>query len=768
MSAQGRNTAAGLRLVSLGLLVGILVIYTLPRLPAWPVLLLFLLLCLSLLPWTGRWPGRITVLAALAGAGLAIFQVQMRLDDHLPPGESPRDLWLSGEIAGLPERQAQGDRQDWRFLFTPASDLGPRRIRVSWYRTDTVLRAGQCWHLLLRLKSPRGLMNPGGFDYEAWLFREGIGATGYVRDAEPCPEAETADRHDLRRGLLHLRQQLVERVTDLLPQHPLRGFVLGLTVGDASAIDDGQWRVLRRTGTTHLLSISGLHITLAAGFVFFIARWLWALCPALCLRLPAQRAAALAAMLSAVAYALLAGFSIPTQRSLVMLLVVMLALLGSRPLVPSHLLSVALLAVLLMDTSAVLHPGFWLSFGAVAWMLYALAARVGPVPRWQQWLGPQWVLAVALLVPCLFWFGESSLVSPLANAMMIPLFSLLIPWLLATVALLQTMPGEWMLQAGVHGLELLWHVLCWLAELPAAYGTWTPPSWPLLLLATLGLLVALGPRGLPARPMGLLLCLPVLLVRPLPPPPGHFDFTLLDVGQGHAAVVRTAAHVLLFDTGPATPGGLNTGEAVVLPYLRQQGIRHLDRLVLSHADLDHRGGLVAIRDGIAIGEEIGTDRGRACRAGEQWSWDGVGFEFLHPDDEGWSRNEGSCVLRITAGAHALLLTGDIQALAEARLVERSAHRLRADVLVVPHHGSRSSSGTRFIEAVNPQLALVPSGWANRWGFPKPEVVARYVEAGAQVEVSGHAGAIQLRVDPQRGVQRLSRWREQSRRLWRAG
>lgn len=757
MPAPGRKTPADLRVLALGLLLGILGVYVLPRLLPWPLFLL------PIPVFFVRWPGRLWLASALLGAMLATLQADARLQSRLPHSEKSQDLWLSGEIANLPERRGR----DWRFLFVPADGV-LQRVRVTWYRSDAELHAGECWRFRLRLKSPHGLMNPGGFDYEAWLFREGIGATGYVRDAQPCAAGLQGRLGAVQRQLLQLRQHIVGQVTAVLPDHAMRGFVLGLTVGDASAISDEQWRILRRTGTTHLVSISGLHITLAAGFVFFLARWLWACWPMLCLRLPAQRAAAGVAALSAVAYALLAGFSIPTQRSLVMLLVVMGAVFCSRQLAPSRLLALAMLAVLLMDPSAVLYPGFWLSFGAVAWMLYAVVARVGPVPRWQAWLQPQWVLALALVPPCLYWFGESSLVSPLANAIMIPLFSLLLPWLLAAVALLGTALGTWMLLAGAGLLDLLWQLLDWMAVMPGAYWNWTPPSLPMLLLAMLGLLLALAPRGLPARPMGALLCLP-LFVAPAPsPPPGHFDFALLDVGQGLAAVVRTQQHALLFDAGPAFAGGLDSGEAVVLPYLRQQGIRRLDRLVLSHGDMDHRGGIAAVREGIAIGDETGTDRGAPCRAGERWQWDGVQFEFLHPAGDGWSDNDGSCVLRISAGAHALLLTGDVQALAEARMLETARGKLTAEVLVVPHHGSRSSSTPAFVAAVSPRYALVPAGWANRWGFPKPQVVECYQAAGAQLEVTGISGALQLRMSPEHGVQQLTRWREQSRRFWRAG
>lgn len=757
MPAQGRPIALDARVLALGLLLGVAAVYASPRLPPWPVFLAGLPL---LFP---RWPLRALLAALLLGAALASWQAAARLDARLPPIQVAQDHWVSGVIASLPERRGK----DWRFLFAPAEG-GVERIRVSWYRSEADLQAGECRRFLLRLKPPRGMMNPGGFDYEAWLFRENIGATGYVRDVEPCATDTRGPLGPFQRRLLQARQNLAAKITARLPEHPMRGFVLGLTLGDTRDIDDEHWRVLRRTGTTHLLSISGLHITLAAGFVFFLGRWLWACWPRLCLILPAQRAAAGIAVLAGVAYALLAGFSIPTQRALVMLLVVMGGLMASRQPAPSRLLAVALLAVLLLDSAAVLYPGFWLSFGAVGWMLYTLAARVGPMPRWWLWLQPQGVLALALVPPCLFLFGEFSLASPLANAALIPLFSLLIPWLLAAVTLIQTAAGDWMLTTGAETLAYTWRALAWLAEQPGAYWTWVPPALPLLCLALAGLLLVLAPGGMPGRPLGLLLCLPLFVAPPAVPPRGHFDFTLLDVGQGLSAVLRTERHVLLFDAGPAFPGGLDTGEAVVLPYLRQQGIHRLDRLVLSHGDLDHRGGVEAVRASMPIDKETGTARGDPCRAGERWQWDDVQFEFLHPDDGHWTGNDASCVLRVVAGRHALLLTGDIQRAAEAWLLTTARDRLRATVLVVPHHGSRSSSGAEFIAAVTPALALVPAGWANRWGFPKSDVVERYRERGAQIEVTGTGGALRLRMSPEHGVRHLTRWREQSRRIWRAG
>ncbi len=762
MPAPGRTLENDLRLLALGFLLGILGVYSLPRLLPWPVFLLAIPVILL------RWSGRAPLASVLLGMMMATYQADHRLRQRLADNGHSQDVWLTGHIASLPERHGKGSKPDWRFLFAPVEG-GPDLIRLSWYRSPELLRAGECWRFLLRLKPPHGQMNPGGFDYEAWLFREGIGATGYVRSAERCPVHAPPAMGRGKLGLLQFRQHLVEVASPGLDRHSMSGMVLGLTVGDTSAIGDEQWRVMRRTGITHLVSISGLHITLAAGFVYLWTRWLWACWPALLLYVPAQRAAAVMAMLSAMVYALLAGFTIPTQRALVMLLVVMGASLASRQAAPSHLLCVALLAVLLMDPSAILSPGFWLSFGAVAWMLFALVARLGPVPRWRSWLVPQGVLSVALVVPCLFWFGESSLVSPLVNLLLIPLFGLLIPWLLLSLLLIKTALGLWMIRVGADCLELLWRLPEYLAATPGAYWTGSSPSVTALIMSMLGLTLLLAPRGIPARVMGFLFCLPLLIPTADSLPDGQFELTVLDVGQGHAAVVRTRHQTLLFDTGPAFEGGLNSGETAVLPFLRQLGIRHLDRVVLSHGDLDHRGGLDAIRANINIGSELGTQTGSPCQAGDSWHWDGVKFEILHPiATEQWSANDGSCVLRVSAGKYSALLTGDIQSAAEERLVSRYGNKLASEVLVVPHHGSKSSSSPDFVRAVRPRFALVPAGWRNRWGFPRPEVVERYEAIQARVETTGIHGALQVRISNERGVEQFNRWREQSRRIWRAG
>lgn len=758
-SARGPFTAgiSDLRLIALALLAGTAVLHLLPELPPWRIYLVLLGVAVVL------WPLRWLLLAALVGAAWSQFLAEARLAERLPLAEHNQERWLTGKVVSLPEHQAA----KVSFVFAPI-DGGPPRVRVNWHDNEQPVAAGECLRLLLRLRAPRGLANPGSFDFEGWLFRERIGATAQVKGVKPCAPDAIPESLSLTDWLLRVRQEIVNGVAQVLPQHPMRGVILGLTVGDASAMSDQQWQDLRRTGTTHLISVGGLHIALAAGAVFFAARRLWMLFPRLCLYLPAPKAGVAIGALVAIIYSALAGFSIPTQRSLIMLLVALGAVGWGRSTTPSNVLALAVIAVLLWEPGAVLYPGFWLSFLAVAWIVYLLSARVTRPGRWQLWVWLQIGLSLALAPPALFGFGETSLVGPVANLILIPLFSVVIPVLLLALLLWGALPdwGAIVLNWSATALDWIWRGMEWAANLPYAYWTLAQPSLWVMLAATLGVLWLLAPRGWPARGVGALLCLPLFLP-PAPPPQGALDFTMLDVGQGLAAVLRTHEHVLLYDTGPGGPLALDAGDAVVAPYLRSRGIRRLDALVLSHGDLDHAGGLRSIRAQFPIESELGTREGAPCARGQRWEWDGVQFEILHPDaDALWRDNNASCVLKVTAGEHSILLTGDIERGAEFSLILAETTRLPSEVLVVPHHGSATSSTDTLIDTVRPKLALIPAGWRNRFQHPRPQVLERYSTRRIPVLNSAETGAIDLRFQPGRKLSAPKLWREQDRRLWR--
>jgi competence protein ComEC len=580
-----------------------------------------------------------------------------------------------------------------------------------------------------------------------------------------------------------LRQHLRDAINTALQDHPLRGIVQALAIGNRQQISPAQWDTLIRTGTSHLVAISGLHVGLVAGFAFFMARRGWRCSARAALLWPAHKAAAVVALFTASAYALLAGFSVPTQRALVMVAVVMLAVLLQRRTRVSSLLALALLAVLLLDPMAVLAAGFWLSFGAVAVIVYGMSGRSGESHRWWwRWGRAQWLVAVGLLPLLIGLFQQASLVAPLANLVAVPWVTLLsVPLTLLGSLLLGLIPGlgEGLLLLAAWSLQGLWWLLEMMGQWPQAQWQQGTAPWWAVACALPGVVWLLAPRGVPARWVGGVWLLPLLLARPAELAPGEAHFALLDVGQGLAAVVQTRRHVLVFDTGPRFSSGFNTGEAVLAPYLRARGIGHIDTLIVSHGDNDHRGGVEGLRNEFPVQRVLSSVPQRfrtrglaqevaACRDGQNWQWDGVQFTVLNPQAEAEaarSDNNRSCVLRVQAGSQRLLLTGDIEAAAEQTLVQRHGEALAAELLVVPHHGSLTSSTPEFIAAVAPRVALFPVGYRNRFGFPKPLVVERYRQRGVQLFDTAHHGALEIRLGDEAELRQIHAYRQDAARYW---
>lgn len=771
-----------MRLFAIGLLIGTWLAHqpaTLPS-PFW-AMLLPPALALLVIP-RHRLQRRLRPVVRL-GAGLAIGLLWSWLHAHLvlhpllDPALEGQDLVLEGHVRGLTELRHDARR----FLFEPldAPSGVPERLRLSWYRSEAMPVAGERWRLTVRLKRPNGFQNPGGFDYEGWLFQQRVGATGYVRErgenrrlsVEGCP-------------LDCLRAGLRARLTEAGGELPHFGILLALALGDRSRIDAASWDVLLRTGTNHLVAISGLHIGLVGGLAFWLLRLLAARWPALALRWPAPCWAAVGGLLAALVYAALAGFSIPTQRALIMLAVLFGAILLRRMVQASTGLALALVAVLLLDPTAVLAPGFWLSFAAVALLLFGFRGRLPPVAvpartararrQLGGWIRAQYLLAIGLLPFTTYWFQRASLGAPLANLVAVPWVSLLVvpPVLLATLmAPLSPLLAGWLLQLVSAVFEPLWQLLSLLAAQPLQLWHRPAPTPLVLLLAVAGSAWLLLPRGMPGRPLGLVLCLPLLFPVVERPAAGEAVVTLLDVGQGLAAVIETRQHLLVFDTGPRFSPDFDTGAAVVLPYLRHRGQGAVDTLVISHGDNDHRGGADSLLAQIPVGEVLASvpaavsPVARPCRAGQRWQWDGVDFAILHPTPRyRGSENNGSCVLQVSAGGRAVLLAADIEAEGEWALVHAHGDALRSDVLVVPHHGSNTSSTAYFLDAVQPSVALVPAGYRNRFGFPKPEVLARYAERGVLVHETARSGALQFTLSST-GPGPVVAHREQYRRFW---
>lgn len=738
--------------------LGALALLRMPALPDWRW-------CLpALIPLLLRWRGRAYAAALLLGAVLAAWQVQAVLAQRWPVARINEVIEARGVIISLPQGRADtlGDAattRTWRFLFAPQNPALPSRIRVSWYRSQARLRGGDCWTFRLRLRPPHGSLNPGGFDYEGWLFRQGIGATASVRSATPCGVAAGY-------RLLRLRQAIADRIGVWLPDHPGAPLVSVLAIGDTSALDQDDWQDFRLTGTVHLIAISGFHVAVVAGVAFFLLRWLWSLSAWLCLRLPAQRAGLIGSALFALAYALLAGFQPPVERAVLMLLFLLAAGWFGGFAQPARALAAAWAIIVASNPLALLAPGLWLSFGAVAAITYSTAGRLGRQPVWREVLRVQLMLSIVLAPLTLYFFQGTSLLGPVANLIAVPVAGVLTPLVLAALLLAAALPslGIPMLGLVASMLDRSAHGLAWLAaQLPQAWIA-TSPAPAVLAVALLGALLLFVPRGVPLRALGAL-CLAALLLPAAAGPQQDFELSALDVGQGTAVVVRTARHTLLFDAGPAFPGGFDAGRAVVVPYLLAIGVHRLDRLIVSHRDLDHRGGVPAVRALIEVDDEIGALVPEACRAGQSWQWDGVDFEILNGPAPGLSENDGGCVLRIVSAHLSALLPADIEAKGETALLAASAGALHADILLAPHHGSRTSSSPAFIDAVQPGIVIYSAGWHHRFHHPAPDVVTRYATRvpGVRQYATGDSGAVIVR-ETANGPE-VSEWRADGARLW---
>jgi competence protein ComEC len=776
----------------------------------------------------GVWALRVAAAGGLAlvfGFGLTGLRASIFQAGALPPALEGRDIEVTGRVLAMPQRHDDGLR--FRFAVESARLDGapvslPQRVYLGWYagfgfrepavdaggpdnpeagaspaatlalqRQPPTLRAGERWQMTVRLKAPHGNSNPHGFDYELWLWEQGLQATGYVRAGprDPVPRLVSDSwSHPVERARQVLRDAVYAQVTD----RQLAGVVAALLVGDQNAIERADWDVFRATGVAHLMSISGLHITMFAWLAAQVVAWIWGRStrwtPALCLALPAGRAGAWGGLLLAAAYALLSGWGVPAQRTVCMLAaVVLLRQSGKRWPWPQVWL-LAMAVVVALDPWALLQAGFWLSFVAVGVLFAAGSDSLSPgqsklaidsgaadprpagaggrnddlFSRWRAGLPhglllaagavvraarEQWTVTLALAPLSLLLFNQVSLVGLLANG-------LAIPWVTLVVTPLTMLGVFWapLWDAAAAAVAGLMVFLQWLARWPlASISVAAAPLWCAVAGVTGGLLLAMR---LPWhwRVLGVPLMLPVLLWQPLRPAPGAFELIAADVGQGNALVVRTAGHTLVYDSGPRFSRESDAGHRVLVPLLRAFGER-VDMLMLSHRDSDHIGGapaVLAMQPQAVLISSIEENHplqalrpSQRCMAGQRWNWDGVDFEVMHPPAGDYARaqksNAMSCVLRISNGNNAALLAGDIELAQEQRLVAAGLD-LRADLLLVPHHGSKTSSSPAFLDAVQPSLALAQAGYRNRFGHPAPPVLERYRERGIRVWTSPACGA----------------------------
>ncbi len=789
-----------MRSALLGLAAGAAWLQMQAALPGTYVILLLLAcaaLLASLLHFLPRLAGsalaRVLVRAAcgaLAGFVWAALFAHYYLQEELPKVWEGRDVTLVGTVDSLPYRFERGIRFNFAVeQVLPAegeTPLIPSRLALSWYGgfhgedTQTVpgMQPGERWQLTVRLRRPHGNANPHGFDYEVWLLEQNVRATGYVRpdrDATGRNQRLDAFVPGFSNAVQRSRSWLRERIVAALPDKEYAGIIVALVVGDQRAISQTDWKVFNRTGIGHLISISGLHITMVAGLFAGLFQFLWRRSfftrAQLPLLLPSQKAAALAGVAMALVYVLLAGFGVPAQRTLYMLSVVAAALWFDRLTSVSHVLCAALGIVILLDPWAVLWPGFWLSFGAVAMILYASVGRVEAKRQISSGMSHSWLAGLATasrtqyavtlgLVPLtMLLFGQISLISPIANALAIPLISFIVTPLSLVGSVLPAPLSGWLLHAAHWCVAWLALAMEWLAGFPAAVWAAPLPPWWIFAGAVLGTIWLLAPRGWPLRWLGTVGWLPLLLNAPTFPKEGEMWVTAFDVGQGTALLIETPTRRFLYDTGPVYTPESDGGNRVILPYLKARGITRLDGMIISHSDNDHSGGALSllaelqvdwVASSMDLTNPIVTAAGehRRCTAGQAWAWDGIQFAMLHPtaasyDNSHWKPNARSCTLKITHGNIAMLLPGDIERAQEAELLESQADNLQATILLAPHHGSGTSSTEAFLRAVKPELAVFQVGYRNRYHHPKQEVFDRYGSMDIHRLRSDESGAVTI-------------------------
>ncbi|HKZ09816.1 MAG TPA: DNA internalization-related competence protein ComEC/Rec2 [Rhodanobacteraceae bacterium] len=766
--------------IAVAIVCGAVAVQMLPVLP--PRWLDGLLACIALIGFGTclRWHLSSAVwcvaIAVVAFAWTA-WRADLAMGARLPHALEKQDILVTGTVTDLPHAQEDSTRFD--FTIATASFGGnpvPVRghVRLSWYasRQHAPPRIKPCttWRLRVRMKRPHGLVNPGGMDFERSALQKGIIATGYVRE-DPADAMLTEGA-----CVDGVRARISDAIGAALPNdaHAVR-LLRALSVGDERALDEHDWQVVRATGIAHLIAISGFHVGLAAVFGALLVRLAWWLLPSLGLRLARPSAEAAIAFPAALAYGALAGFGLPTMRTLLMIAVVAGWRLLRRGGGFGEGFGLALAAILVVDPLSVLSAGFWLSFAGVALLAWTLAHDTGWRGHLKEIGFAPLLMTLALLPLTVWFFGQASLVAPLANLVAVPFVSfVIVPIDLAACALLFAWPwaGQALLHVCAHLVDALWWLLAHLAAWPAAMQYLPESSLLAFALACVGSVWLLAPRGIPARALGVLLLLPLCLPRTVRPSEGGFRATVIDVGQGLSVLVRTRSHALLVDAGARYPSGFDLGEAAVVPTLHALGVTRLDRMIISHGDNDHAGGATSVllaypHTPVWGGEPArGPVPMRQCHAGQQWQWDGVVFRVLRPPPPVTVKgNDAGCVLLVAGTDGRLLLPADTSSKVEADI----AHAVPAGpplVLVAPHHGSKTSSSGNYLRALHPILAIASTGYLNAFHHPAAEVVARYNAFGIPLLNTPATGAVRVGFPVAAAPRILAEERRRQAHYWR--
>ncbi|MFT5501136.1 MAG: competence protein ComEC [Woeseiaceae bacterium] len=767
--------------ICLCILLGAFSLELFPQLPPAGFLLLCVTAALLLLATQNSGKSR-NCAAFIAGFALMWLASVSQMNERLDPSLAGLPVGVTGTVEDFP----LAAEESIRFVFAPLqpTDL-PGKIRLTWHDAKYLPSVGEVWHLNVRLQRPRGLSNPNGFDFAGWLFRQNIGATGYiVEDTEASKNRRVLSiRPDLP---TRVRQRFVDRVSELLPADKAAAVLLAIGVGARHRISREDWDEYAATGTSHLMAISGLHIGLAAGSFFWLS---WILLALICKRVNARVAATIVAVVVAGAYAELSGFAVPARRAFFMAIFLAIFIASRRRVDSSFVLAATGLTIFILDPLSILTPGFRMSFAAVA-IIYVqlnifrrrdlifgsrIPAAIWSYPR--NLVHIQLALLAGLFPLSVLMFDRFAAGAPLVNLLVLPVFSFVsVPFCLFGILFdgpLQIV-GDLLLTFSYQSIALVLAVIARVAEEPALRFDIAALNWMMIAVVILPTLYVLLPAGWPGRKVVCLAMLAVVVYKPPAPPAGCLDYTILDVGQGLAVVLQTARHTVLFDTGPAFRGGSNMAQLAVLPFLRSRGIERIDKLLVSHADLDHSGGLQEIMSRIDVGEILaGEDprlpmiTARPCRAGVKWQWNGVRFALLHPRNRAaWQGNNLSCVLLVSLGRQRMLFTGDVESPVETLLAYRGVWP-QVDVVLVPHHGSKTSSTEGLVRALSANLAIVSSGHNNRWGLPREEIVDRWQKYGARILNTANSGAVSQRLctglaatqPGQEGIDSLKYWHD---------
>jgi len=707
---------------------------------------LFLVLILSFFALFKRHkPLSFNIAVFLLGfAWMSLFSNQI-INAQVPNIHLNKPLLVQGKISQLPEQT----HKKTKFIFEAQTPF-KGRLKLSWYGTNyPPLKTGDTWQLLVKLKRNNGYQNLGGFDYEKWLFYKQINATGYVRSSDSNHRLE----ENQTLSIDQLRQETRRSLRVFLKDLNFGGVINALIIGDRSFITDSHWELFQSTNTTHLSVISGLHIGLISGLVFLLTAFIWKRCAPCTLRIPAQVMGSYFGILSALLYALIAGFSIPTGRAFIMASVVFISIILRRHHNVWQLYGIALLLTLMVNPVSIFSVGFWLSFYVVAVIIYGAGQH-----RDKSWIYR--LIYIQLLItlstiPLIAWFfNTGSILSPIANLVAIPVFSFITTPLSLIGALFAlsnlTYLAEISFEISSQSLIALSYLLDYLKNFSFNLWHYTQSSSVDLILFISAIFIAILPKELKLRRLSLLI-LVLTLFSPTPKLSNNSALiTVLDIGQGLSTLVQTRNHILLFDTGAAYPSGFNMGNSVINPYLKTKQIKYLDKIIISHGDNDHIGGLKSVLGEFnaleiltSVPDKI-TQTALRCNSGQTWQWDGVLFEILNPSENAnFKGNNASCVLKVSTRKYSILLTGDIEKKAEKYLVKTHKNKLDSTIMLSPHHGSKTSSTTAFLNAVSPDIIIISSGFKNRFNHPAKTITDRYNDHNIQSINTNCAGQIEI-------------------------